>query len=236
VFRRDNGDDEGEEDEEDGDAPGAEDETEDGESAGGLLSRFNVVRGLGGILRRGGGDDDEEEDDDGDGDAPGAEDETEGGELAGGLLSRFVVVCIMVVRRLGDILRRGGSGDDDEDEDEDDVALPVAAAPAPGPQVLNTDGPAAVEPEPEVPVNAAAPQDGTGDSPSAQNDRSATGLEEASENGEKGLEPERPETQVAMSPAAMRLRELARSQEDVPVAELADDLQELLGLLGGRRR
>jgi hypothetical protein len=34
----------------------------------------------------------------------------------------------------------------------------------------------------------------------------------------------------------MRLRELARSQEDVPVAELADDLQELLGLLGGRRR
>jgi hypothetical protein len=188
-----------------------------------------VVRGLGGILRRGGGEDDEEEENDGDGDSPGAEDETEDGESAGGLLSRF-----SVVRGLGGILRRGSG--DDEDEDEDDVALPVAAAPAPGPQVLNTDGPAAVEPEPEVPVNAAAPQDGTGDSPSAQNDRSATGLEEASENGEKGLEPERPETQVAMSPAAMRLRELARSQEDVPVAELADDLQELLGLLGGRRR
>lgn len=217
------------EEEEDEDVEGTRDtdeETEDETAGGGLLGRLNVVSGLGRVFRRDGGDDEGEEDEE-DGDSPGAEDETEDGESAGGLLSRF-----SVVRGLGGILRRGSG--DDEDEDEDDVALPVAAAPAPGPQVLNTDGPAAVEPE--VPVNAAAPQDGTGDSPSAQNDRSATGLEEASENGEKGLEPERPETQVAMSPAAMRLRELARSQEDVPVAELADDLQELLGLLGGRRR
>jgi hypothetical protein len=212
---------------EDGDAA----ETEDGESAGGLLSRFKLFRRLGEVLRRGSDDEDEGEEDDGDGDAEGDEYKTEDGESAGGLLNRLMVVC-----RLGGILRRGSSDDEDEDEDEDDASYLAAAVLTPGPQLQTTDGPEAVGPETEGPVDTTGLQERTSDSPSTQTYQLATDVEEAPENGEKSLEPETPGTQVELPPVVMRLRELAQSQEDVPVEELADDLRNLLNLLSSRRR
>jgi hypothetical protein len=217
------------EEEEDEDIEGAEDadeETEDETIVGRLLATLSRPSNLGRLFQRGGRDEDEEEDD-GNSDGTEDEDETGAGESAGGLLNRF-----MKLSRLGGMLRRAKS--EDEDEDEDEAALPVAIVPAQEPQLQTTDGPEAVEPETEVRVNMTSPQSGAGDSPPALNYQPSTGHESMSENGDKG--PDLEEAYTTMSPSAMRLRELAQSQEDVPVEELADDLHNLLNLLGGRRR
>ena len=201
----------------------ADEDPEDEPAGGGLLGRLKVFGGLGGVFRRGGRHDDDG-DDDGDDDAEGDEagdDEAQEVESRGGLLSRF-----RVVSSLRGILKRGGDGDD-EDEEEDDEGLPVAVAPPQVPEAEPNDGATEAEPEeggnPEGPTGEVAPAG-----------QPAPGTEEAPQEGE--AESATKEAEVEISPAARRLRELARSQEDVPIEELTDDLNELLDLLGGRRR
>lgn len=193
------------EDEEQAEDAGKESEDEDDYAGGGLLARLTRAPGLGRLLNRGDDDDDDDEDED-------------AGE--GGILSRF-----NILRRF----RRGGRGDDDDDEVDEPAPLPAGAAPPLEPAAADMetslpgggiDASETADDRPQVPGEIEDPTGASGPLPMP-----ADAVPDDSEDNPDLLVEE---PAPGLPTVALRLRELAHSQEDVPAEQLAGELRDLL--------
>jgi hypothetical protein len=169
--------------------------------------------------------------------------DSEDGDSAGGLLCKLSMVYGLGTAArgmLGRVLKRGGDEDEADEAEDDDGPPTLVAAPEAGPVTSagRTASPGqAVIKDSEAGNKAAAPAP-EGPAPEGVKDSTAqvdlTPTEEAVASNEGDSKLGLGNIFPGVKEVNPRLKDLAQSQEDIRIEELAEELQDLLALLDPR--